>query len=62
MVKLKITRADGVVIECEGNADDLAKLIALILPWPAVQLWTPQVSNPLIFPGSPTFGTAGQSG
>lgn len=36
MVKLKITRSDGTVIEAEGAVDDLVKLAPQIVPWVAV--------------------------
>lgn len=43
MVKLRITRNDQVVIEAEGTADDLAKLIGLILPWQVAPITVPTV-------------------
>lgn len=33
MVKLKVSRSDGTVIEFEGTAEDLQKVILNLVPW-----------------------------
>lgn len=54
MVKLKITRSDGTVIEAEGEADELAKL--QLIPWQFSPIYPTVNPNPIWIGGGTIIG------